>query len=257
MRSRATLALLLVVTLLAAGCTLPGGMNGPVEPTYPREILGGAPWTQLVLEIDHAPGYAPSAAAQTHLLSTMRNITNKDDVRVMLQESLSAEPKTWTADMLVALERETRSTTHAAPTAVMHVLYPAGKYENADAAGVTIAGVGIGPVVVFLDVLRELQNPVVGGLPPLTNPEPAVDRLERSTLLHEAGHGFGLVANGIPMVKDHEDKQHERHSSNERSVMYWAVESTGGLRDFLLQSESVPDRFDAADLADIRSAGGR
>lgn len=234
-----------------AGCTLP--QPEPPRPYY-EEVLSGAPWTDLVIEIDHAPGHAPSLAARAHLLETMRNVTSKERVTLALEASLADTPdKRWTADELVALERETRSARHEAPVAVLHVLYPSGQYERDGVAGVTISGPVIGPVVVFLDTIDDLGTPL--GTLPL--PPQAIQEIERATLLHEAGHAVGLVDNGLPQVRDREDPENEGHSSNPGSVMYWKVETTNGLRELLLDDGSVPDTFDADDRVDIRSAGGR
>lgn len=243
---------LLLVALLAAGCVLPGGPE-PRRPYY-EEVLSGAPFTDLVVEVDHAPGHAPSLAARAHLLETLRNVTSKARVTLVLEATLPDTPdERWTADELVALERETRTTRHEAPVAVLHVLYPSGRYERDGVAGVTVSGPVLGPIVVFLDTLDDLGTPL-GALP---MPAPALHELERATLLHEAGHAVGLVDNGLPQVRDREDAANEGHSSNPRSVMYWKVESVNGLRELLLDDGSVPDTFDADDLADLRSAGGR
>lgn len=245
------------LVLLAAGALALGGcfVDPPqsAEPYY-AQVVGGAPFTGLVVEVDHAPGYRPSEEAIAHLVATLKNVTSKQTVAVVVGEELSgAADATWTSEELVQLEIDTRDTAHAAPTAVLHVLYPAGAFEREGVAGVTVSGPVIGPVVVFLDALREVGTP----LAPLPNPQPAVTVLERSTLLHEAGHAMGLVNNGLDQVRDREDKEHAGHSSNPRSVMYWRVETVNGLREILLRDGAVPDRFDADDLADLRSAGGR
>lgn len=247
---------LLAAFALAAGCTLPGSQPPP-RPYY-EEVLSAAPFTQLVVEVDHAPGRIPSKAAQDHLLAELRNVTQKESISIRLEETLPGDARTWTAAELVALERETRTAAHAAPVAVMHVLYPAGSFTNADAAGVTISGPVIGPVVIFLDKMDEFRSPV-GGLPNLPVPYPAQAReqVERVTLLHEAGHAMGLVNNGLPMVTDHEDDAHAGHSSNEASVMYWAVDQLSGIRDALTSEGTLPAYFDADDRADLRAAGGR
>lgn len=258
MRAHSILVLLLVVAA-SAGCAVPGGPSAPLV-TYPGEVLGGAPWTHLVIEVDHAPGYRPSEAALAHLLSTFRNVTSKQEVKFLIEESLPAESKRWSAELLVELERETRTTRHEAPTALIRVLYPAGTYERDGVAGVTIGGVALGPAVVFLDALRDVTLSTPVGLLPIPQAPAAIERLERATLLHEVGHAVGLVNNGLPMVRDHEDRSHEgghMHSSNPESVMYWQVESVNGLRDYLLQDGSIPDKFDEDDRRDIRAAGGR
>lgn len=253
MRSRLLLAVALAA--LAAGCSLP---RPPAYTPYYEEVLGGDPWTRLVVQVDHAPGRAPSEAALTHLVMTLQNVTRKSEIVLDVRETLPSDAEErWTADELVQLEARLRRMEHRAPDALMHVLYPAGRYERGNAAGVTISGPVLGPVVVFLDVLRDVdvRTPFAGV--PLPNPQVAVEVLERATLLHEAGHAVGLVNNGLPMVKDREDPENEGHTTNRASVMYYAVETENGLRELLLRDGSVPDRFDRDDLADLRSAGGR
>ena len=254
MRSRALL--LLAVAGLAAGCA------GPWKPAPPslyfEDLLQAEPFTRLVIQVDHAPGRAPSEAAKTHLLMTLQNVTRKAEISFDVRQTLPDAPReTWTADELLEAERALRRHEHMAPVALLHLLYPAGVYDGGNAAGVTISGPVLGPVVVFLDTLRELRVGTPLGALPVANPAPAVDVLERSTLLHEAGHAMGLVNNGLPMVKAREDHDNEGHTTNPRSVMYWSVESANGLRQHLLRDDSVPDRFDADDLADLKSAGGK
>ncbi|HET6403849.1 MAG TPA: hypothetical protein VFH78_04325 [Candidatus Thermoplasmatota archaeon] len=244
---------LVAVALLLAGCTLPFPNGGGPRPYY-EELLAGDPFTDLVVEIDHAPGRQPSTAAREHLVQELRNVTSKTRVSVKLEATLPDEGnKRWTAEELVALEKATRTTQHAAPVAVLHVLYPAGEYQNASVAGVTIGGTVMGPVVVFLDTIDKLQSPVG----PITLPRQARDEIERATLLHEAGHAMGLVNNGLPMVRDHEDPSHPGHSRNPNSVMYWQVDSLAGIRQALLDDGTIPAYFDADDRADMRAAGGR
>lgn len=251
----------MLVAVLLAGCTLPG-TPPQSPPSYPEVVLSAAPFTTLVIEVDHAPGRAPGAAALAHLEMTFKNITQKSEVRLRVEQTLADTPdKRWTADELVALERETRSTAHTAPTAVLHVLYPAGRYERDGVAGVTIGGPVIGPAVVFLDTLREYTVPVAAGplgpVPPVPLPDGSVRIIERSTLLHEAGHAIGLVNNGLPMVCPHEDAEHEGHSNNPDSIMYWTVDSVEGIRKMLLGDGQVPEKFDANDLRDVQAGGGR
>lgn len=240
-----------VAIALVAGCILP---NGDAPTPYYVDLIAGDPFTDLVIEIDHAPGREPSVGAREHLIGELRNVTSKTRISVKLQASLDDDPdKRWTAADLVALEATTRSTEHKAPVALLHVLYPAGEFVNESVAGITISGTVIGPVVVFLDAIDELQSP----LGPIALPREARDEIERATLLHEAGHAMGLVDNGLPMVRDHEDPQSEGHSSNPDSVMYWQVETINGIREAFLHDGAIPAYFDADDRADLRSVGGR
>jgi hypothetical protein len=255
---RAVLALLAVV--MAAGCTIPS--LHPAQPRYYAEVIGGAPWTDLVVEVDYAPGHAPGEAATTHLVDELRSVTGKTNVVLDAQQTLNdTSGKTWTAQDLIALEAATRRHPHAAPHALLHVLYVSGSYNaSGDVAGVTISGPVLGPVTIFLDKLRSsscIPTPLGGIGLPVDQPSQALDALESSTLLHEVGHAMGLVDNGLPMVKPHEDKDHPGHSPDAKSVMYWQLDTCSGLRQALLQDGSVPAAFDGDDLADMRSVGGR
>lgn len=249
------LALPLACALLLAGCVL-----APREPARPyhEQVIAGAPFTDLVIEIDHAPGREPSVAAREHLVDQLRAVTAKTLVRVEVQETLDDDAdKRWTSAELVALEAQTRSTAHAEPVAVLHVLYPAGTHAtSANATGITISDtVNVATVTVFLDRIAEFET---GVLPtPLPYPDDAIVEIEKATLLHEVGHAMGLVNAGLPMVRPHEDAANPGHSTNNRSVMWASVDQEAGIRQALFEDGSLPFSFDEDDRADIRRAGGR
>lgn len=253
-----------VLALLLAGCLLGGPAT---EPTigYPRAILSEAPYAELVVEVFYAPGNVPSDAARAHLLATLGNVTRKADITWDANEAaeLGDPGRPWDlrAD-LVPLGAKLSQHEHGQPAAVLTVLYPGGRSEDADAAGITLSPGG--PSVVFLDKLRELSfDPA---LPPLSgmNPDAAVTNMERAVLLHEVGHAIGLVNLGLPMARPHEASDAPGHSANPRSVMTASIESLSGLRQMLIelgapdpQGMSIPDTFDPDDLADLKAGGGR
>lgn len=237
------LAAATVLVVLLAGCAAPER-----DPTYPERVLGSSTDTILV-ETYHAPGYAPSDAARTHLISTLRNVTGKNVEWNATQTARLADPgRPWniTRD-LAPLARELVGNAPAGSIFVV-VLHPAGRDQNPDAAGISLAPGG--PSVVYLDALREAPSPT--SLIPL--PRDSIVPLERATLLHEVGHTIGLVNAGLPMQRPHEDADHAGHSSNARSVMYWALDSTDAIREILLRDESLPSTFDSNDLADLGAA---
>lgn len=241
----------LAIAVLAAGCVVGPGAETSL---YFEDVIAGTRFTELVVEIDHAPGRAPSTLARNHLIEQLRNVTSKTSVSIRVEMTLGDDAnKRWTVEELVTLERQTRTTAHSAPVAVLHVLYPAGTFATDGVAGVTVSGPEISPVTVFLDTIDKIDL----GFGPIPQPARARDEIERGTLLHEAGHAMGLVNNGLPMVSDHEDPQRPGHSANRESVMYWQVDSENGIREALLHDGVIPIFFDAADRADMRSVGGR
>jgi predicted Zn-dependent protease len=79
--------------------------------------------------------------------------------------------------------------------------------------------------------------------------------VEQSTLIHEMGHGLGLVNNPVPMTSNHEDSSHPHHCSNPNCVMYWQNEGLADLIEFA-KSRSTnlnPVMFDQACLKDVTS----
>ena len=240
---RPVLAALTVLGMLLAGCAAPQN-----DPTYPESVLGASTDTILV-ETYHAPGYVPSEAARTHLISTLRNLTGKAVEWNATQTARLADPgRPWniTRD-LAPLAREIAGNAPRRSVSVV-VLYPAGRDQNPDAAGISLAPGG--PSAVYLDTLREAPSPT--SLIPL--PRDTIVPIERATLLHEVGHRIGLVNAGLPMQRPHEDPDHAGHSSNARSIMYWAIDSMDAIREILLRDESLPSTFDSNDLADLNAA---
>jgi hypothetical protein len=81
-----------------------------------------------------------------------------------------------------------------------------------------------------------------------TSPLVTRHRLEQAVDTHELGHVLGLV--DLARDTGRADRDHPGHSTNTRSVMYWAVESS--LIGQVLTGPPPRD-FDAADLADLEA----
>ena len=67
-------------------------------------------------------------------------------------------------------------------------------------------------------VIRGCQ---LGGMPSPDLQAMLCEKAEKSILVHELGHAFGLVENPLAMVRDHRDREHGRHCTNKKCVMYW------------------------------------
>lgn len=76
-----------------------------------------------------------------------------------------------------------------------------------------------------------------------TNPFTTIQKLvEQNTLVHEIGHGLGLVNNGVPLTSQHHDADNGAHCTNEDCVMYWLNEGAGGATNFVqdfLQNNTI------------------
>jgi hypothetical protein len=109
-------------------------------------------------------------------------------------------------------------------------------------------------IVIFLGNIRSVAAPANSPLGGIIGTAPSEGDIEQAVMIHEFGHNLGLVNNGIPMVTNHEDSSHPHHSSDQNSVMYWAVESNSVISVF--GSNPVPWHFDANDKADVQAARG-
>lgn len=146
------------------------------------------------------------------------------------------EKSTWTSDeilailgsamKLVELEEETN---------YFYVFFLHGYIKNEGEVKKNILGAnvrGLPVVAVFKDVVDEVG----------TFQSATAKYVEQSTLVHELGHAFGLVNNGVPLATRHQDEGHGAHTIDEDSVMYYLNEGRSDARDFIenfLDSQSV------------------
>lgn len=234
------LAISLVSVLLTAGCTLNVGGGSPGSAA--EDIVSTKRYDNLLVEIDHPAGWAPSEQALSQLRLALGEVTQKKDIEVKLTASVPAERRAYSWEEVRALEQEHRDERSGGDTAVLYVIYLAGSSsQNPDALGAVYAGTSI---VMFQGRIREASQGLFA---------PREENIERAVLVHEFGHAAGLVNLGAPMTKAREDKDHPGHSSDKNSVMYWAVENREGLLTLVSGGESIPYRFTEDDKADLRA----
>lgn len=126
----------------------------------------------------------------------------------------------WTPNDAVELYERHHNLTATQTEAVFYIYFVKG---NSSSGTTTIAfSVNTTPVIiVFKDVITSASM------------SDAVRRfIEQSTIVHELGHAFGLVNNGIPMATDHQDVEHGAHTTNSNCVMYFQNEGIADLQEF-------------------------
>lgn len=248
---RVMLALLLASLMLLQGCL--GGIREGIADALPeqRGIPGGltlaclssAQFTDMVIEIDHAPGYAPEATTVDLLIDRLEDVCDKPDgIRADITETEFAPTGDWSADDVRAQALEHREAPPMDGTTLRwHVLFPSGGYVDDSVLGVAV---NAADVAVFRDSIDDAENVLR---------RPSAEDIENSVTLHEVGHLLGLVNLVYTSPRDHEDADHPGHSSNEDSVMYWAVESSSLGAIFSGQLPNDFDDDDRADLTDLAS----
>jgi hypothetical protein len=232
------LALLtLTVAVSASGCLGSGGLFG--GGISPRDYLSSSDYTTWVIEVDSVQGQAPSSGALDLLRSRLLEVADKPGgIEVRQSETLDSRGGTWSSRDIVDLDAATQDVKTGGKTVVTHLLFLDGRFETDNVIGVAI---GHGTIAIFSETIRDSCTPLNGCLS-------GTDSVFRAVLVHEFGHAMGLVDNGIPMVRPHEDPDHPAHSDNDGSVMYWAVETTN---IFNLFRGGPPTTFDGNDKADL------
>lgn len=247
------MAVCAVVALMLSGCTTSPWVDNVSNPgSAAKQLISPSAHPKLVVEIDHPPGYAPTEQSLAVLKSTLQEVTARpaSDITFVLDPSIPAESgRKYTYREIEALEREHRDRHTAGNTAVLYVVYVAGGHAsdsgNSRVLGAAYHGTSL---VIFKGNIREGAR---GGLIDVRPPEYCI---ERAVLVHEFGHAAGLVNLGTPMVRPHEDPEHEGHSANKQSVMYWALENTQDLFNVLgTGCSDIPYQFDADDKADLKA----
>jgi hypothetical protein len=118
-----------------------------------------------------------------------------------------------------------------------YFLFPAGMYEDDSVLGIAVDA---STVAIFKDSVEEAEG-FLG--------RPSSEEIERAVTIHEAGHLLGLVNLVYESPIVHEDPDNPGHSSNDNSVMYWAIESND-VGNFI--TGNLPDEFDEDDKSDLK-----
>lgn len=215
----------------AAPTVTDDGHTGPPG-AFARTLLRPQPATTVALERQQQSGAGPAAASFAFARDTVQRVTQKP-VNVPATVALPGAGRAWTADELRSLADASGRAAQGNGTAVIRILFVRGTFEGDDQVlGVTVRG---DVVAVFTDAVAGATTPVLSG-----------DTIEEAVLVHELGHVLGLV--DLARDTGRADKDHPGHSTNTKSVMYWAVESS--LVGQVLGGPPPRD-FDAADLADL------
>lgn len=231
-----------VLLLLLSG--LAGCFSNPTAAS--NDLVSDATYTQLVVELDYVDGYKARDEAVNLLLQRIQERLSKPDGATKELTVIQSSRGSYTVDDLREMESQHRDhqPDQKTKTMVLYVLYLNGNYNGDD----NVLGVQYGraSIAIFkrsVDAARSVAGTLFNSA-----------EVEKAVLVHEFGHASGLVNNGLEMVTPHEDSGHPHHSTNEDSVMYWAIENALGLNDV---TGSIPNDFDANDKADIRAGGGK
>ena len=199
--------------------------------------LNSSQFTELVIEVDYETDQKPRPETLELLIERINSVCEKQSVTYELFLTDFEHEGAWTNDEIRLVGRETRDNdAMAADQLRFHFMFPSGKHANENVLGVTVDA---STVMIFVDQIKEAENLVQ---------RPSWENIEAAVTIHELGHLLGLVNLVYVSNIDHEDSEHQGHSSNDQSVMYWAVE-TCDIANIVFGN--VPNDFDADDRGDL------
>lgn len=191
----------------------------------------------VTVEVYYEPGAEPyegNIGVSTPLWNITRdNITEifsykttSPDIFVpeALSEMIELSPQnrtSWSVDNVINLYKNNHMLKPTSTSAVFYIYF----LNGFSSSGSNIIGFSINdtPVIaIFKDVIENSST------------NNGVRRfVEQSTIVHELGHAFGLVNNGIPLSSSHQDSEHGAHTLNEDCIMFWLNEGASDLRNFV------------------------
>lgn len=220
--------------LALAGCTAlgPGG-------EIPAIVAGdlshsGLSWSDLVtsdrydtlrIVVHHTAGEVPDATSLDHVRTELERLRSRGalhkpgGIELLLGATVPLPGDEHTAEAL-----DDALVGHAVPptdggAAVVNVLYASGAYVG-DSGGGSILGYayGGGYLVMLPDSIDHTCHEALGGITAAS-----CEIVEAMVFVHELGHLFGLVDNGVAMREDHADPWRGNHDRSEDCVMYWSI----------------------------------
>jgi hypothetical protein len=236
--------------LLAIGCGDSGAETtpGPQQQPPPVEVFPETV-TTIELEVDYATGAEPYTgdAGQTGDVwdlfranaealfegheKTFVIPTTLDQMQAL--GDVGAGPYSY--EDIIEIADAHRDKSSSGSVVSYYVVWLDGRYEKdgeeqPGVLGVNLTGTGI--IALFKPVIASTS----------VGPLAVVERyVEQATLVHEFGHAVGLVNNGIALTSEHQDAEHGKHCANEDCIMYYQVEGTSGMVDFVLSRVTAGD----------------
>ncbi len=233
--------------MIAFGCGSDNADSADHGPTISKDFLSGEIYDKLTIEIQYIPGFQPSDETVNNLTNFLQTRLNKPGGISFVRTPVQAPnlPSYSIADVQ-AIENAKRTQQNAGKTLTAYLFFANGDYSG-NTSNSTILGVAYttSSVVIFEKTIRNFSGDFG---------QPATPTLETVVLEHEFGHLLGLVDNGSPMKTQHLDTAHGNHCSDTNCIMFYNVETSDVLGNFL--GGNIPTLTTSC-VIDLKSNGGK
>lgn len=212
----------------------------------------------VTVEVYYEPGAEPYVGTTGQTATPLWNMTENNIAQIFsfksippqisvpkdLNEMFELAPQnrtSWSVDNVINLYKNNHILKPTSTSAVFYIYF----LNGFSSSGSNVIGFSINdtPVIaIFKDVIENIQG---------IN---AVRRFaEQSTIVHELGHAFGLVNNGIPLTSAHQENG--AHTGNPDCVMYFENEGAEDLITFLqkFSMDSNPTLWGPEVLSDVEA----
>jgi hypothetical protein len=201
-----------------------------------RGLLRPDPYSNIALEIDVAGNAEPGRVTRDYVKQVLKQATVKAVNESGGHAFAGVGGGCWKSqDIFAVAGREARTHTGGS-TVALRILFLDGSV--CQGAGILGMAFRAGTVAIFTGQVSALATPTVGA-----------DVFLKAVTTHEVGHILGLVNIGYKSAQNHEDPQHAGHSSNKSSVMYYAIDQSNLIQQFV---GGPPTTFDGDDQADLQ-----
>jgi hypothetical protein len=246
--------LLGLLLALGAGCGGGGGGGGGGSQStgspgdHAPDFVQAGRYPSLRLEIDYIAGFRPSDAALAQARAIWEQRLSKPggiEIDVATEIPASQGQQVWSLDGVGVLEKQYRRnwTGDAAnpSTAVMWMVYLDGGSEFDEGMSVALGvAYGSSEAAIFAENINKVTFNVTH------------DVVEAMVVVHEAGHLFGLVDNGVRMTQGHLDPHSPSHDVSPACVMFHQIPTN----DPTLLLGNPPIDYDLPCRLDLFAAGG-
>jgi len=220
---------------------LPNSYSNQSVGASAKDLLTAAKYTNINIEVQYMPGYAPDATTMNDVVAYLNTLCNKTSI-TYTTTVIAANGTVLTQNDVMTIEKNDRSSYTSGNTLSLYVLITDNNFLTKNVLGFAYRNTSI---CLFGKTIYDNS----GGLA-----QPNRIIMEENVLEHELGHLMGLVNIGSPMQTNHQDVANGNHCTNKNCLMYYAAESTD-LAALLLTGGSLS--LDSNCRADLHANGGK